>query len=80
MKEKKGTQWENCGSYFIVERSVLLWGGETAKLHAYPGPPSERQFFLITLNFMSLVSKRCSPPPSGGKELPLSGRKLTAAL
>ena len=48
MKEKKGTQWGNCGGHFIGERSVLLWGGETAKLQTYPGPPSEGQLFLMT--------------------------------
>lgn len=41
MKEKKGTQWGNCGGYFIVERLELLWGGETAKLQTDPGHPSE---------------------------------------
>lgn len=48
MKEKKGTQWENCGGYFIVERSGLLWRGETAKLQTYPGTPSEEELFLMT--------------------------------
>lgn len=48
MKEKKGILGGNCGSYFIVERSVLLWGGETAKLQTYLGPPSEGQLLLMT--------------------------------
>lgn len=38
MKEEKGTQWGTCDSYFIVERSVFLWGRETAKLQTYPDP------------------------------------------